>query len=63
VLHTLFENGTKKISELESYIRDDVEQYGKKVEVLKGKMEETFLKAVDVSLLPFCAIISFVLSG
>jgi hypothetical protein len=48
VLHTLFENGTKKISELEAYILDDVEQYGQKVEVLKGKMEETFLKAVDV---------------
>ena len=48
ILHTLFENGTTEIKQLDRYIKDDVEQYGSKLSDLSKKMQQAYLESAEV---------------
>jgi transcriptional activator SPT7 len=48
ILHTLFENGTTELSQLDSYIRDDVEAYGAKLSDLSTRMQKAFMESVEL---------------
>ncbi|KAI0074871.1 hypothetical protein K474DRAFT_1499959 [Panus rudis PR-1116 ss-1] len=45
ILHTLFESGTTRISELERYIRDDVLRYGNRLNDLDKKLTAAYSEA------------------
>ncbi|KAG8907063.1 Transcriptional activator spt7 [Tulasnella sp. 403] len=47
ILHTLFENGTLEIQELERYIKDDVERYGYKISELERKLTQAYNDQVE----------------
>ncbi|KAG8965276.1 Transcriptional activator spt7 [Tulasnella sp. 419] len=47
VLHTLFENGTTEIQELERHIKDDIERYGTKLLDLERKLEHAYREQVE----------------
>ncbi|ORY98465.1 hypothetical protein BCR43DRAFT_512654 [Syncephalastrum racemosum] len=42
IMHVLFENGVENISDLETYIRDDIERYGYRLEELHRKLESSY---------------------
>ncbi|KAG8920261.1 Transcriptional activator spt7 [Tulasnella sp. 417] len=42
ILHTLFENGTMEVQELERYIKEDVERYGNKITELEKKLSQAY---------------------
>ncbi|KAG8948806.1 Transcriptional activator spt7 [Tulasnella sp. 424] len=42
LLHTLFENGTMEVQELERYIKEDVERYGNKITELEKKLSQAY---------------------
>ncbi|KAI7882180.1 hypothetical protein K492DRAFT_206338 [Lichtheimia hyalospora FSU 10163] len=42
LMHGLYENGVADIGELESYIRDDVERYGHRLDELHRKLESSY---------------------
>ncbi|KAI9496603.1 hypothetical protein BDB00DRAFT_807985 [Zychaea mexicana] len=42
LMHVLYENGVSDISELESYIRDDVERYGHRLDELHRRLESSY---------------------
>ncbi|KDQ56329.1 hypothetical protein JAAARDRAFT_208033 [Jaapia argillacea MUCL 33604] len=45
ILHTLFESGTSKISDLERYIKDDVLRYGSRLGELEKKLVNVYTEA------------------
>ena len=48
-MHGLYENGVADIGELESYIRDDVERYGHRLDELHRKLESSYNDLLSVS--------------
>ncbi|KAI8139598.1 hypothetical protein BJV82DRAFT_626694 [Fennellomyces sp. T-0311] len=42
IMHVLYENGVSDITQLESYIRDDVERYGHRLDELHRKLESSY---------------------
>ncbi|KAI9268278.1 hypothetical protein BDA99DRAFT_603761 [Phascolomyces articulosus] len=42
LMHVLYENGVSNITELESYIRDDVERYGHRLDELHRRLESSY---------------------
>jgi transcriptional activator SPT7 len=56
ILHTLYHSGTQEVSQLELYIRDDVERHGSKLAELAKKMQAAYTETVGSSLLSprFC---------
>ncbi|KAF7724387.1 Transcriptional activator spt7 [Apophysomyces ossiformis] len=42
IMHTLYDNGVMDLSELESYVVDDVERYGHRLEELHRKLESSY---------------------
>lgn len=48
ILHTLSENGTTEIQQLDRYIKEDVEHYGVKLSLLTKKMQTAYLESVEV---------------
>lgn len=49
-MHGLYENGVADIGELESYIRDDVERYGHRLDELHRKLESSYNDLLSVSI-------------
>ena len=49
VLHTLYENGTFEIQELERHIKNDIERNGVKMKELLRKLRESYLVKVGES--------------
>ena len=47
ILHTLFESGTTRIYELDSYIKDDVIRYGGRLAELEKKLANAYRDAVS----------------
>ena len=48
-MHVLYENGVSNITELESYIVDDVERYGHRLDELHRKLESSYQDILTVS--------------
>jgi hypothetical protein len=46
ILHTLYQNGTRDVSQLEHYARDDVERHGVKLADLAKKMQAAYTDTV-----------------
>lgn len=55
IMHVLFENGVENISDLETYIRDDIERYGYRLEELHRKLETSYQDLLSVSYMVFIA--------
>lgn len=49
ILHTLYENGVNNISELESYVRDEIERYGTKLGDIHRRLDATYNEIINVS--------------
>ncbi|KDQ11985.1 hypothetical protein BOTBODRAFT_34839 [Botryobasidium botryosum FD-172 SS1] len=49
ILHTLFEHGTTEVSELEKYIKDDVERYGGRLLELDRKLSQNYQDQLDAA--------------
>lgn len=47
VLHTLYQNGTRDVNQLEQYARDDVERHGVKIAELAKKMQAAYTDTVS----------------
>lgn len=60
VLHTLFESGTAKVTELEHYIKDDIVRYGSRIYELEKKLAAAYTEAVRTC---YCVQCSPVLTG
>lgn len=52
ILHTLFESGITRVSELERYVRDDVVRYGGRLSELEKKLGNAYREAVSTSTRP-----------
>lgn len=48
ILHTLFESGTAKVSELDRYVKDDIIRYGSRLSELEKKLANAYSDAVRV---------------
>lgn len=49
LMHVLYENGVDNVAELESYIRDDIERYGNRLDELHRKLENSYQDMLLVS--------------
>ncbi len=47
LLHSLFENGTLHVQDLERYIKEDIERYGNKISDLERKLTQVYNESVE----------------
>lgn len=50
LLHTLYENGIMNISELESYVHDDVERGSSRLDDLHRRLQTSYQDLLSVSI-------------